>query len=215
MIEMASAYTSFATLGVRSAPVGVLRVEDADGRIIWEPQVRRERVLDQQRAWLLTSLMRDVVRQGTAATAVRWNGGFQHPSGGKTGTTNNGADVWFMGFTSELVTGVWLGFDQPRKIMVQSSGGRLAAPVWADFMNYVYERRAPPGDWDTSAGIITRRIDHETGYLASGWCPEESTSDEWFIPGTEPTEVCPIHNPLRTGIPGPANDDGAGDSEGK
>ena len=207
MIEMVSAYTAFATLGVRAAPVGVLRVEDENGNIIWEPQTRHERILDEQHMWLVTSLMRDVVRRGTAANAVRWNGGFHHPAGGKTGTTNDGADVWFIGYTSELVTGVWIGFDQPRKIKARSAGGVLAAPVWAEFMNYVYERRAPPADWGTPEGLITRRIDHDTGYLATGWCPQESTSYEWFIPGTEPTEYCPIHNPFATGVPSPPHQD--------
>lgn len=205
MIEMASAYTAFATLGERAAPIGVLRVEDEHGNIIWQPQTRRERILDEEHMWLMTSLMQDVVRRGTAAGAVRWRGGFQHPAGGKTGTTNDGADVWFIGFTSELVTAVWIGFDQPRKIMSRSSGGRLVAPVWSDFMNYVYERKSRPDGWDTPEGLITRRIDHDTGYLATGWCPQESTSYEWFIPGTEPTEHCPIHNPFATGVPGPPN----------
>jgi penicillin-binding protein 1A len=206
MIEMASAYTAFATLGTRAAPIGVLRVEDEDGNIIWEPQVRRERILDEQHMWLVTSMMQDVVRRGTAALAVRWNGMFQHPAGGKTGTTNDGADVWFLGYTSELVTGVWIGFDQPRKIKSRSAGGVLAAPVWAEFMNYVYERQSPPTGWDTPDGLITRRIDHDTGYLATGWCPQESTSYEWFIPGTEPTEYCPIHNPFATGVPSAPHD---------
>ena len=203
MIEMASAYTAFATLGMRAAAIGVLRVEDEDGKIIFQPQTHRERIMDEPHAWLVTSLLQDVVRRGTAATAVRWTGGFQHPAGGKTGTTNDGADVWFMGFTSELVTGVWIGFDQPRKIKARSAGGVLAAPVWAEFMNYVYERKSPPAGWDAPEGLITRRIDHDTGYLVTGWCPQESTSYEWFIPGTEPTEYCPIHNPFATGVPSP------------
>ena len=206
MIEMAAAYTAFATLGVRVTPIGVLRVEDDHGNIIFQPQTRRERILDEQHMWLVNSIMQDVVRRGTAATAVRWNGGFQHPAGGKTGTTNDGADVWFIGYTSELVTGVWIGFDQPRKIKARSAGGVLAAPVWAEFMNYVYERRSPPEGWDTPDGLITRRIDHDTGYLATGWCPQESTSYEWFMPGTEPTEYCPIHNPFATGLPSPPHD---------
>jgi len=203
MIEMASAYTAFATLGVRAAPIGILRVEDDQGNIVWQPQARRERIMDEQHTWLVTSMMQDVVRRGTAATAVRYTGGVQYPAGGKTGTTNDGADVWFIGYTSELVTAVWIGFDQPRKIKARSAGGVLAAPVWAEFMNYVYERKSPPAGWDTPDGLITRRIDHDTGYLATGWCPQESTSYEWFIPGTEPTDYCPIHNPFATGVPSP------------
>ena len=162
-------------------------------------------MLDEEHSWLVTSIMRDVIRRGTGYTAIRGVGRFFHPAGGKTGTTNDGADVWFIGFTSELVTGVWIGFDRPRKIKSRSAGGVLAAPVWAEFMNYVYERKTPPADWETPESLIMRSIDHDTGYLATGWCPAESRSYEWFIPGTEPTEECPIHNPFARGVPGPPN----------
>jgi len=199
-LEMASAYTAFATLGVRAAPIGILRVEDENGNIVWEPQTRRERLMDEEHMWLVTDMLQDVVRRGTATLRVRSLGGFMHPAGGKTGTTNDGADVWFIGFTSELVTAVWVGFDEPKKIKTQSSGGQLAAPAWAGFMNEVYERRPPPGDWQRPESLILLRIDHDTGYLASSWCPKESTSHEWFLPGTEPVDFCPIHNPFRSGI---------------
>ncbi len=199
-LEMASAYTAFATVGTRAAPIGILRVEDEYGNIVWEPQTRRERILDEEHMWLMTDALSDVVSRGTAYLRVVSLGGFHHPAGGKTGTTNDGADVWFIGFTSELVTAVWVGFDAPRKIMTQSSGGRLAAPAWAAFMNDVYERRPPPADWPRPESLILLRIDHHTGYLATGWCPQESTSHEWFIPGTEPTEFCPVHNPFATGV---------------
>lgn len=199
-LEMASAYTAFATVGTRAAPVGILRVEDDLGNIVWEPQTRTERILDEEHMWLMTDALNDVVRRGTANLRVVRLGGFHYPAGGKTGTTNDGADVWFIGFTSELVTAVWMGFDVPRKIMTQSSGGRLAAPAWASYMNEVYERRPPPGGWSRPDGLILLRIDHDTGYLATGWCPQESTSHEWFIPGTEPVEFCPVHNPFATGV---------------
>jgi penicillin-binding protein 1A len=199
-LEMASAYTAFASLGVRAAPIGILRVEDENGNIVWEPQTRRERLLDEERMWLMTDMLHDVVMRGTAALRVRSLGRFLHPAGGKTGTTNDGADVWFVGFTSELVTAVWIGFDEPKKIKTQSSGGQLAAPAWAAFMNDVYERRPPPGAWVRPESLILLRIDHDTGYLASSWCPRESTSHEWFLPGTEPVDFCPIHNPFRSGI---------------
>lgn len=199
-LEMASAYTAFATLGVRAAPIGILRVEDENGNIVWEPQTRRERLMDEEHMWLVTDMLQDVIRRGTATLRVRNLGGFMYPAGGKTGTTNDGADVWFIGFTSELVTAVWIGFDEPKKIKTQSSGGQLAAPAWAAFMNDVYERRPPPSDWRRPESLILLRIDHDTGYLASSWCPKESTSHEWFLPGTEPVDFCPIHNPFRSGI---------------
>ncbi len=210
-IEMASAYTAFANLGTRVTPLGILRVEDDQGNILWEPQARKEQIIDEEHMWLANSLLQTVMNQGTGATAVRNRGRFPHPGGGKTGTTNEGSDVWFIGFTSELVAAVWIGLDQPKKIKANSAGGVLAAPVWAAFMNDVYERRPAPAGWDPAESLVLLRIDHETGYLATGWCPRESTSHEWFIPGTEPTEYCPVHNPFAGGISRPSprdHDDG-------
>lgn len=204
-LEMASAYTAFATLGTRAAPVGILRVEDGDGNIVWQPQVRRTTILDADRAWLLTNMLQWVVDRGTATGAVRVRGGFRHPAGGKTGTTNDGTDVWFIGFTPEIVTAVWVGFDQPRKIKANAQGGLLAAPAWVQFMTEVYERRPPPPQWERPDGLVLHRIDNTTGYRATDFCPRESVYFEWFIPGTEPTEFCPVHNPfdrIFTGAPG-------------
>jgi len=195
-MEMASAYTSFANLGVQAAPVAILRVEDADGAIVWEPQVRRNLVLDEDHAWLLTNMLTWVVDRGTARTAVRVRGGFEQPAGGKTGTTNDGTDVWFIGFTPEMVTAVWIGFDQPLKIKANAQGGLLAAPAWAQFMNDVYERRPPPEAWERPEGLVLFEVDGQTGYRATHFCPREAVYFEWFIPGTEPTEFCPIHNPF-------------------
>ncbi len=199
-LEMVSAYTAFATLGVRAAPVGIRRVEDANGEIVWEPQVRLDRVTDPEPAWLLTNVLEDVVRHGTAYTAVRANGGFLLPAGGKTGTTNDGADVWFIGFTPEIVTGIWLGLDQPQKIKARSAGGVLAAPAWAAYMSDVYQRRSAPAEWTRPDGLIGRQIDNTTGYRYTPFCPPETLDLEWFIPGTEPTEYCPVHPPFRSGI---------------
>jgi penicillin-binding protein 1A len=199
-LEMVSAYTAFATLGERAAPVGIERVEDGSGNIVWEPQVRRDRVMDVEHAWLLTNALTDVVNRGTAYTAVRANGGFRLPAGGKTGTTNDGTDVWFIGFTPELVTGIWIGLDQPQKIKARAAGGLLVAPAWATYMNDVYERRPAPANWHRPEGLITREIDNTTGYRFTPFCPPQTRDFEWFIPGTEPTEFCPIHPPFRTGI---------------
>jgi len=195
-LEMASAYTAFSTLGTQAAPVGILRVEDASGSIVWEPQVRRTEVLDRDHAWILTNMLQGVVDGGTATAAVRVRGGFSYPMGGKTGTTNDGTDVWFIGFTSELVTAAWMGFDEPAKIKANAQGGLLVAPAWAEYMREVYERRPPPASWDRPESLVLARIDATTGYRATDFCPRQSVYFEWFIPGTEPTEYCPYHNPL-------------------
>ncbi len=199
-IEMASAYTAFATLGTRVAPIGILRVEDERGNIIREQRVSRQRVIDPEHMWLVTNMLEGVMSRGTASGAVRTRGGFLHPAGGKTGTTNDGSDVWFIGFTSELVTVLWMGFDQPRKIKARASGGLLAAPAWAAYMNEVHERRPAPDGWQRPDGLILLRVDNTTGFLTTGWCPREVTYHEWFVPGTEPVEYCPVHNPFVGGI---------------
>lgn len=202
-LEMASAYTAFATVGTHAAPSGILRVEDADGNIVWEPRVRRSEVMDREHMWLMTDMLEGILEPGgTAVGAVRYRGGFDLPAGGKTGTTNDGTDVWFIGFTPELVTAVWMGFDRPTKIKANAQGGLLAAPAWAEYMNDVYERRPSPGGWTRPDGLVLREVDGVSGkpdtpgYLATDFCPRSVRYFEWFIPGTEPTEYCPIHNPL-------------------
>jgi penicillin-binding protein 1A len=199
-LEMVSAYTAFATLGVRAAPIGVLRVEDSDGQIVWEPQERLDRVMEREPSWLLTNALTDVVNRGTAYQAVRATGGFRLPAGGKTGTTNDGTDVWFIGFTPELVTGVWIGLDQPQKIKARAAGGVLAAPAWVAYMTDVYERRPAPADWRRPDGLVTREIDNTTGYRFTPFCPSQARDFEWFLPGTEPQEFCPVHPPFRGGV---------------
>jgi len=193
-LEMISAYTTFATLGVRATPFGITRVEDASGHVIFQANPQRYVVLSPEEAWLMVDMMKDVVRRGTAATI--WASGFHIPAGGKTGTTNDYSDVWFIGFTPDLVAGVWMGFDRPQKIMSDAQGGRLAAPAWLGFMNEVYARRPDPPDWPRPEDIIARDIDWTTGLLRNPFCPDSDVITEYFIPGTEPTRECDVHSPL-------------------
>jgi penicillin-binding protein 1A len=189
-LELTSAFGTFANMGVRVQPSAILRVEDRHGNIVWQPEVRATRVMDQEHAWLVLDALRDVVRRGTAAGAVAGRG-FTLPAGGKTGTTNDGMDVWYVGFTPDLVAGVWIGFDRKQTIMANAQGGRLAAPAWTDMMKEVYERRAAPAAWPMPPGLIALEIDGPSGYLAGPLCPREAVRVEFFYPGTEPTERCP------------------------
>ena len=195
-LEMVSAYTAFANLGVRSAPIAILRVEDPQGKVLWQPQPRRERVMAPDQAFVMNDLLRDVVRVGTASGAVKRTG-FTLPAGGKTGTTNDYTDVWFIGFTKELVAGFWMGFDQPQTIKQGAQGGIFVVPAWGAFMREVYERRPSPGEWTRPAGVVSREIDPASGKLATPSCPAASRRWEVFSPGREPLEYCPLH-------PGPA-----------
>jgi penicillin-binding protein 1A len=190
-LEMVAAYTAFANLGDRSVANPIERVEDRDGNIIWEPEPRLEPVMGTEHAWLMVDVLRDVVRRGTAAGSVGSKINF--PAGGKTGTTNEYNDVWFIGFTPDLVTGMWMGFDTPTRIMSNAQGGRLVAPAWTAMMNDVYERRPVPAAWVRPSRLQVAEIDNTTGYLATAFCPPEAHYVESFIPGTEPTEYCPIH----------------------
>ena len=201
-LELVSAFTSPATLGVRASPIGLRRVEAADGTVLWQPQIRRERVMSPDQAFVLTDMLRDVIRGGTAMSAVR-GAGFTIPAGGKTGTTNDYTDVWFVGFTRELVAGFWMGFDQPQTIKPGAQGGRLAAPAWTAFMREVYERRPNPGEWARPSGVVTREIDVESGKLATPNCPAASRRWEVFSPGAAPVEFCPLH-PVSGASPGVA-----------
>jgi penicillin-binding protein 1A len=113
---------------------------------------------------------------------------FHIPAGGKTGTTNDGADVWFIGYTSDLVAGVWMGLDRPKTIKGNAQGGILAAPAWTAFMNEVYRRKPAPPDWPRPEGIVMREVDPATSLLAGPGC--SGTVTEYFIAGTDPTQQC-------------------------
>jgi penicillin-binding protein 1A len=95
--------------------------------------------------------------------------------------------------TNDLVAGVWLGFDQPKTIMANASGGLLAAPIWADMMKAVYEKRPQPGGWTPPLSLTSASIDAGSGLLATANCPPAQVRIEYFVPGSEPKEVCPLH----------------------
>jgi penicillin-binding protein 1A len=193
ILEMVAAFTAFANGGARTVPLVILRVEDRAGNILWQAQPEHVRVLTSEQAWIMLDVLRDVVRRGTAASAIA-AGGFGYPSGGKTGTTNDGKDVWYLGFTSDLVAGMWMGFDNPTKIMGNATGGRLVAPAWAAMMRDIYARRRPPPDWVAPEGILLEQIDESTGFRATPFCPLSAVILQYFIAGTEPQLFCPTHS---------------------
>ena len=191
-IELVSAYSAFATLGTRAGPMAITKVENSKGDVLWEPAPVHSPVMSPEEAWLMVSMMKDVVQRGTAAGSV--GSQFHIPAGGKTGTTNDGADVWFVGYTSDLVAGVWMGLDKPSTIKSNAQGGILAAPAWTAFMNEVYRRKPAPPDWPRPAGIVVRQIDPVSGMLAGPGC--SGSVAEFFIAGTDPTQPCvPGYNP--------------------
>ena len=190
-IEMVAAYSAFANNGNRAAPVAITKVEDQKGNTLWAPEPTITPVMSPEESWLMVSVMKDVVRRGTAAGSVGSQIAF--PAGGKTGTTNDGTNVWFIGYTSDLVAGVWMGFDKPQKIKSNAQGGILAAPAWTSFMNEVYKRKPTPKDWVMPPGIVTRTIDVTTNMLVGPYCPRSVIGNEFFIAGTDPILQCDKH----------------------
>jgi penicillin-binding protein 1A len=209
-LQMAEAYSAFATLGTRVTPFPILRVENARGELIWEPRPERRPVLDSLVARIIVSMLEDAANRGTGANH-RTIGGLPYgvPTAGKTGTTNDAADVWFVAFTPNLLATVWFGMDRPQPILSGRSGatgGGFAAPVWGRFMRQVYFGAAEgqsegggfrpiPEPWPipVTMGLTTREVDKRTGKLWADACmvPDTVTRyTEIYLPGTEPTEFC-------------------------
>jgi penicillin-binding protein 1A len=212
-LQVAEAYSAYPNMGTKVTPFPILRVEDADGMVVWEPQPERTVVLDSLPTRIVVDMLQDVIRRGTGYNAIRVNAGLPYDvaAAGKTGTTNDGTDVWFTGFTPSLLATVWFGMDTPVPIFAlgagrrQATGGGLAAPVWGSFMRRVYEgidedeengvEEEPallpiPEEWEMLPGLNAILVDRKTGQLASRWCPEEDQYIEYYVPGTEPTELC-------------------------
>ena len=186
-IELVTAYAPFGNGGFRVRPRLVTRIQAPDGKVLWSQEVARAPAMDPRDAYEMTSMLRGVVDYGTGKVIHDY--GITGPVAGKTGTTNEGNDVWFIGYTPTLVAGVWFGYDTPHQIADHAAGGRFAAPAWADFYRTGWRERNL--DWIPPNGMISAIIDPESGQLATEWCPRKVR--EWFKPGTQPTSECQLH----------------------
>jgi penicillin-binding protein 1A len=198
-VELVAAYAPFANGGSRVTPHLVRRIEAADGTVLWSADVAVEPVMDPRDAFQLTSMLQSVVDDGTASTLRRR--GITVPVAGKTGTTNNGADVWFVGYTPTVVAGFWFGYDTPRSLGTGVAGGRFAAPAWADFYRDGWSAREDREGWAPPDGLVPVMVDAQSGLLADEWCGD--AIEEWFKPGTEPTQYATCERTYY-----PASDDG-------
>jgi penicillin-binding protein 2D len=183
-VDFVAAYSVFATNGFSVEPRYVLRIEDRGGRTVFSaaPPVP-SRALDPAVAFIVRDFLRDAATRGTGAAARRIVPP-EIPVAGKTGTTNDNADVWFIGFTPTLVAGVWVGFDKPKTIMPGAAGGTLAAPIWGAMMARYYANHAA-GDWDAPPDVVIADLDRATGALADSTTPDDRRYTEYFVPGTE------------------------------
>jgi penicillin-binding protein 1B len=185
-LEIASAYAVFANGGFRMPPNALIGIVGPNGRKAATRNTPVERVADADAVSLIDSMLEGVVNRGTGASARRL--GAQGILAGKTGTTNDGRDAWFIGFSPRLLVAVWVGFDDNRGLNL--SGSMAAVPIFADFV-----RRLPAHDFEApfpeTPGTVQAAIDPTTGYLVTPECPKSAM--EIFIAGTEPTQRCPVH----------------------
>jgi len=187
LMEMVSAYGTFTNRGIRVSPRYIRRVLNRQGQVLWEPPLQLSDALSPQVAFLTTSLLEGVIQRGTGRRAATLN----WPMAGKTGTTDEYKDAWFIGYTPDLAAGAWVGFDDPASLGIGEAGSRAALPIWMTFM-----KKAIPGmtrdDFEIPSGIDIVEVDPATGLLAGPGCDQRVT--EVFLAGTAPGEVCWVHN---------------------
>jgi 1A family penicillin-binding protein len=201
-LEITAAYTGFASLGQAVEPRLILRVEDEKGKVIWQSQPKRHAALDPGVAFLVTDVLVQSIVSGTGSLVQQT--GLKAPAAGKTGTTNDGADAWFVGYTPEIAGGVWIGFDKPRPILGDATGGQLAAPVWGRMLARVYQGRPAPQPWKAPANVVSHWIDPPTGLVIKEGCAPVRgfARPELFLKGKEPAAYCPGHEtPPANGFP--------------
>ncbi len=203
LISLTAAYGAFANGGTIHQPVLIRRVDDSEGHVLYADQSKAHRAVSESTAFLMSSMLADVINSGTAYRARQ--AGFTLPAAGKTGTTNGYVDAWFVGFTPHLVTGVWIGFDQPTTIIANGYAGELAVPVWASFMKTATKGDKP--DWIARpSNVVGVNVCRVSGQLPNAGCTSvevmnrEGTTEtrsmvytEYYVAGTQPTSVCPLH----------------------
>ena len=169
-------------------------------RFFWRSRPERHEVLKPSVAFLVTNVLSEALVRGTG-NLVR-QAGLKVPAAGKTGTTDEGTDAWFVGYTPEVAASVWIGFDQNRPILEGAAGGRLAAPLWGRVMARAYQNRQKPRPWQRPAEVVSRPIDPATGLVLKKECAGAGAPQELFVEGLIPASYCPGRgNPPRNGFP--------------
>jgi membrane carboxypeptidase/penicillin-binding protein len=186
--DLVSAYAPLANGGSRIEPRTVIRIYDRNRHVSNENPPSVTPALSPATAFVTTQMLKDVMVYGTAKNLRKFSQ--EYPAAGKTGTTDDYRDAWFIGYTPQLITGVWVGYDKPRPGGRGFTGGAVSAPIWGRFMRAALHSR-PTSDFTQPDTVVTVSIDPGTGFLAAPDCPE--TRNEFYIAGTQPTEYCPEH----------------------
>ena len=187
-LEIASAYGTIANLGVRVNPISIIRIEDNIGKIIKENIPQKKKLFKEETCYVLINMMEGVIKRGTG-----WNAKIGRPAAGKTGTTNDFVDAWFIGFTPDLVTAVYIGNDDRKPLGNKMTGGVVAAPVWAKFMKNALKNNEKK-DFLQPDKVIKISVCKASGLLPTETCPKTLTVT--FIKGTEPVSSCTIHQKI-------------------
>ncbi|HPV43087.1 MAG TPA: PBP1A family penicillin-binding protein [Spirochaetota bacterium] len=190
-LEMARGFAVYANGGREITPRAIRSITDKQGKTLFhidDTDGRGKRLISEETAFIMTSLLRSVVDSGTATGGIRNTAGFSLPAAGKTGTTTNFKDAWFVGYTPDLVAAIWMGCDSQKfSLGIGQSASVVAAPVWGNFMSRVYAFRKPGRFRGQPDGVTMRTICAKTGMIPVDGCPVKS---EYFIRGTEPREKC-------------------------
>lgn len=220
-LEMTKSYSAFANQGIKIEPIAITKVHDSKGNLIWdneaEKTAQKELALDRSTSYLVTDMLQSAVARGPLVWGTGWRAKLNRPMAGKTGTTSNYTDAWFVGYTPNLVTSVWIGEDQPTKMeypkvddsgkVQQNEEGEVvteiissgeAAKLWGDYMKQVVKNREIQ-NFKQPDNIITKEICTESGKLPNEYCQSNGTvREELFIKGTEPTEKGTLHKETDT-----------------
>jgi len=188
LLEMVDAFSVLAAGGMRAEPLSVLSVKDSEGKEIMRNEPKISEALSETTAYIVTYMLQNAIDRGTGKS-IR-DLGFTGPFAGKTGTTNEFTDVWFIGFTPRLAIGVWIGYDEKESMGSFMTGGYAAAPIVGEIMLKAYGRSSD--DFPVPEKIVFKKICRKSGYLADVNCPK--TLDMPFVTGSEPTKLCTLHS---------------------
>ncbi len=189
LIEMVSAFSIYPNQGIHVPTRLIHKIVNRYGQVIEDnTSVKKEEVLSAQTAFIMASMMQSVVTGGTGRGS-RWRG-FMRPAGGKTGTSNNFCDNWFIGYTPQITTGCWVGFDEKISLGRNQDGAKNGVPIWTEYMIAAHDS-LPIMEFEEPEGIVHQDICIETGEIATDRCVK--VREEVYIEGTEPTETCSLH----------------------
>jgi penicillin-binding protein 1B len=191
-LELARAYCAFASDGMLPFPLSMKEVVDEHGELLERRQMKITRAISPEKAFLINSMLKSVVEEGTARSLL--SSGMTYPIYGKTGTTNDNRDAWFVGYTPDILALVWVGADDGKSI--QASGARAALPIWADLMSSL-PQHISKNPFTKPPGVLRKTVCSRTGLLAiPGKCPE--ILDDFFLENHAPSEYCTEHQPTNS-----------------